>query len=164
MKPVIPKPPDPEALAPLRALDYGSLLAMHQEPVKSAAHGNRWIRVWVNPVGESAYREGRSLPEGSLVVMSTTEDRWGRPGHDPGPLYALEVKPGGKPSLTFYWARVPEAAAERERGPGSGLLARRRREARRAALGCHAKGTAPLRDRSKWAIPKPKPKSEAERE
>ena len=39
-------PPDPEAQAPLRALDYAALESLHAEPVKSPAHGGRWIRAW----------------------------------------------------------------------------------------------------------------------
>jgi hypothetical protein len=153
------QPPDPEALAPLRALDYGSLVALHPEPVKSIPHGNRWIRVWINPVGESAYREGAPLPEGTLVVMSSEEDRWGRPGHDQGPLYALEVKPGGKASFTFYWARVPEARRNETRGLDRAYW-RGEDPNLKGCTACHASGSAPLKDRSKWLIPKPKPKSE----
>ncbi len=153
------KPVDLEAVAPLRALDYGSLIPMHLEPVKSVAHGNRWIRVWVNPAGESAYREGKTLPEGSLVVMNTLEDHWGRPGHDQGPLYAMEVKPGGKPSFTFYWARVPEARRNETRGAGR-VYWRGDDENLKSCGTCHANGIAPLHDRSTWAIPKTKPKSD----
>lgn len=162
-KPVPPKPVDAEAMAPLRALDYGSLVSLHPEPVKSPPHGNRWIRVWVSPEGEGAYREGRPLPVGSIVVMSTTEDRWGRPGHDQGPLYALDVKPGNKPSLTFYWARVPEARRNETRGADRAYW-RGDDENLQGCLACHAGGTAPLQDRSRWVIPKPKPKPESDRD
>jgi hypothetical protein len=48
------KAQDPEAQAPLRALDFASLKPMQFEPVKSAAHGNRWIRVWVSPAAAEA--------------------------------------------------------------------------------------------------------------
>jgi len=148
---------DPEDAAPIRALDYGRLVPMHPAPVKSVPHGNRWIRVWVSPSAESAYREGGQLPEGSMVVMSTVEDRWGRPGYDQGPLYAMDVKPGGKPSFIFYWPRVPEArrsetmGAERAywRGDDGNL---------KGCYACHGEGIAPLKDRSKWAIRRPKPK------
>ena len=160
-KPMAIKPVDLEPLAPLRALDYGSLIPMHLEPVKSSPHGNRWIRVWSNRVGESAYRAGETLPEGSLVVMSTTEDRWGRPGHDPGPLYALEMKSGGKSSLTFYWARVPEARRNESRGADR-VYWRGDDENLKDCLACHASGIAQSKDRSKWASPKAKPKAESD--
>lgn len=160
-KPQAVKPVDVEALAPLRALDYGSLVPMHLEPVKSIPHGNRWIRVWASPEGESAYREGAPLPVGSLVVMSTMEDRWGRPGHDQGPLYAMEMKPGGKPSFTFYWARVPEARRNETRGSDR-VYWRGDNDNLKDCLACHANGIAPLKDRSKWVIPKPKPKPETD--
>jgi hypothetical protein len=93
--------------------------------------------------------------------MSTMEDRWGRPGHDQGPLYALEMKPGGKPSFTFYWARVPEARRNETRGLDRAYW-RGDDENLKDCLACHAGGIAPLKDRSKWAIPRVKPKSETE--
>lgn len=159
--PKAPAPVDPEAAAPLRALDYPSLIPMHTEPVKSAPHGNRWVRVWVNAKAAEAYRDGRALPEGSLVVMSTLEDRWGRPGFDPGPLYAVEMKGDGKPSLTFYWARVPEARRNETRGMDRAYW--RGADANlRSCQECHAAGAAPLKDRSKFGIPKLKPKPEGE--
>jgi len=155
------KPPDPEANAPLRALDYLRLTPMHVEPVRSSPHGNRWIRVWVSPEAESAYREGGTLPVGTLVVMSTIEDRWGRPGHDPGPLYALAMQPGGKPSLTFYWPRVPEARRNETRGLER-VDWRGEDEPLKGCLACHAGGAAPAKDRSKWGIPRVKSKTESE--
>ena len=158
-KVLAPKVVDPEAAVPLRALDYGSLVPMHPEPVKSIPHGNRWIRVWVSPEGENAYREGQTLPVGSLVVMSTAEDRWGRPGLDQGPLYAMDVKPGGKPSFTFYWARVPEARRNETRGADR-VYWRGDDENLRGCIACHTGGIAPLKDRSKWAIPKVKAKTD----
>jgi len=159
--PKVAPPPDPEASAPLRALDYASLIPMHAEPVKSAPHGNRWVRVWTNAKAAEAYREGKPLPEGSLVVMSSVEDRWGRPGFDPGPLYALELKEEGKPSLAFYWARVPEARRNETRGLDRAYW-RGADPNLRACMECHGAGIAPLKDRSKWVIPKPKPKAEGQ--
>ena len=103
-----PPEPDPEAKAPLRALDYAALEAIQAEPVKSPAHGGRWIRAWASPEAAAAYRAGQPLPQGALVVLSSLEERWGRPGPDAGPLYALEMKASG-PSLTLYWPRVPLA-------------------------------------------------------
>jgi uncharacterized membrane protein len=150
--------PDPEASAPLRALDYQSLVPMHAEPVRNPLHGNRWIRVWVSPGAEEAYRSGQPLPEGSFLVMNSLEDRWGRPGVDAGPLYAMEIK-GGKPRFTFYWPRVPAgkrgetAGAERAywRGDDPNLA---------SCMTCHLDGLALKRDRSAWVVPK-KPKAEA---
>lgn len=160
VKPV-PPPVDPEASAPLRALDYQSLVPMHAEPVKSVPHGNRWIRVWVSAGAEDAYREGKPLPSGSLAVMSTVEDRWGRPGFEQGPLYALEVKPDGKTSLTFYWPRVPEARRNETQGQDRAYW-RGDDERLQSCLACHAGGTAPAKDRSRWLIPKVKLKTSAE--
>jgi len=141
---------DLEAKLPVRALDYLSLEPMHAEPVKSPAHGNRWIRVWANAEAAQAYREGKPLPDGSLVVMSTVENRYNRPGTDPGPLYALEVKHGGKSSLTFYWPRVPESRRNETNGEEHAYWRGEAPELQ-SCLACHANGAAPLKDRSRWA-------------
>ena len=148
---VVPPPRtelDPESRLPLRALDYASLEAIHPDPVKSMAHGGRWIRVWASPEAAAAYRSGQALPQGALVVLSSQEDRWGHPGPDPGPLCALEMKDSG-PSLTFYWARVP---AEQRRAYGGDTRAYWRGDD--AHLGgcraCHAAGMADPALRSHW--------------
>ncbi|NWJ40922.1 MAG: hypothetical protein HXX12_08115 [Geothrix sp.] len=139
---------DPEARLPIRALDYASLEAIHPEPVKSPAHGGRWIRVWVSPEAAAAYRAGQPLPQGALVVLSSTEDRWGRPGVEAGPIHALEMKASG-PTLTFYWARVPM-----ERRPDFGGESRvywRGQDAHlEACRTCHAGGIADPAQRSRW--------------
>jgi len=140
---------DPEAKVPLRALDYLSLEPMHVEPVKSLPHGNRWIRVWVNPEAAKAYRLGDPLPEGSLVVMSTLESRWNRPGAEQGPLYALEIKPGGKPALTFYWSKVPEGRRSETHGADRAYWRGDAPELQ-SCLGCHAQGAVPMKNRSHW--------------
>ena len=148
---------DPEASAPLRALDFASLTGLHAEPVKSAAHGNRWIRVWITPAAAQLYQAGQPLPPGTLAVMTTVEDRWGRPGYDLGPLYALEIKADGKPSFTFYWPQVPAArqgatqGAQRAywRGDDPGL---------NGCRACHAQGAAAAKDRSRCGPPR-KPKT-----
>jgi hypothetical protein len=152
-------PKDPEAQAPLRALDYLALKPQHPEPVRSAPHGNRWIRVWVSPGAEQAYRAGTPLPPGALVVMSTLEDRWGRPGYDPGPLYALETGKDGRPSLTFYWPQVPEPRRAETQGAPSAYW-RADAPQLQACRTCHAQGMAPVKDRSRLTVPK-KPKVEA---
>ena len=136
---------DPTALEPLDA-----------EPRRSGPHGNRWVRVWATPEAAAAYRAGAPLPEGGRVVMSTLQDRWGRPGFELGPSYGLE-RQNGELRFTLHWSRVPEAqraevgGADRAvwTGDAPGLAACRT---------CHGEGFAPARDRSAWGIPKPKPK------
>jgi hypothetical protein len=139
---------DPEAQAPLRALDYGALEPMHPEPLKSPAHGGRWIRAWASPGAAEAYRAGNPLPMGALVVLSSAEDRWGRPGPQGGPLYALEMKAGG-PSLTLYWARVPQE--RRAEFGGEDRVYWRGADPRlEACRACHAEGMADPAARSRW--------------
>lgn len=144
-----PKPDlDPEGRLPIRALDHTSLEAIHPEPVKSLAHGGRWIRAWVSPEAAPAYRAGQPLPPGALVVLSSTEDRWGRPGVEAGPLHALEMKATG-PSLTFYWARVP--MARRPDFGGESRVYWRGQDAHlEACRTCHAQGIADPSQRSRW--------------
>jgi hypothetical protein len=148
---------DAEVKAPLRALDYLSLVPMHTEPVRNPLHGNRWIRVWVTPGAEDAYRKGEKLPEGALLVMNSIEDRWGRPGVEAGPLYAMEMK-DGKPRFTFYWPQVP--AAKRGETGGAERAYWRGEDANLASCAnCHLDGLAAKRDRSSWTVPR-KPKVE----
>ena len=149
-----PPPPDPEAQVPVRALDYASLVPMQAEPVKSPAHGGRWIRVWVSEGAVDAYRAGGPLPPGALVVMTTVADRWGRPGPDPGPLYALEEK-DGQPRFTFYWARVP-ADWKAETGGETRAYWRSPDPRLASCQTCHARGLADPAKRSRWkALRKP---------
>ncbi|HEX9011330.1 MAG TPA: hypothetical protein VF804_13260 [Holophagaceae bacterium] len=143
---------DPEAQVPVRALDYASLVPMQPEPLKSPVHGGRWIRVWVSESAVAAYRAGGPLPPGALVVMSTVEDRWGRPGPDPGPLYALEMK-DGQPRLTFYWARVP-ADRQAETGGAARAYWRSPDPHLASCIACHAGGLADPARRSRWRIPR----------
>lgn len=152
-----PAPLDPEAETPIRALDHQRLAPMHLEPVKSPPHGNRWIRVWVTPSAAEAYAAGKPLPAGALAVISTLEDRWGRPGYEAGPLFTLEALPGGGHSLGFYWPKVPEARRG-ETGGQDRVYWRGKDAGLQACLDCHGSGIAPARERSQWKVPRrPKP-------
>ena len=103
------KKQDAEADLPIRALDYAGLEPAEDRPIRSAAHGGRWIRTWVTASGIDAYRAGQALPSGSYVVLSSSEDERGRPAPDPGPLYMKEVLADGRLAFSFYWPRVPQA-------------------------------------------------------
>jgi uncharacterized membrane protein len=142
---------DPEATLPVRALDFASLQAMQAEPVKSAAHGNRWIRVWVSPAAAKAYQAGQALPPGTLAVLTSTEDRWGRPGFDPGPLYALEIGADGQPRLSYYWAQVPEARRTETHG-AERVYWRDSAPELNACRSCHAQGAAARAQRSRPSV------------
>jgi len=131
----------------LRILDYPSLVPMHPEPVRSSAHSNRWIRVWVSKDAIESYVSGGQLPEGALVVMNSVEDRWGRPSYDVGPLYTLEMLPSG-PKIGMYWSYVPES----KRGEMGGLDRvswREPNEHLTSCLECHANGMAAPSSRTK---------------
>jgi hypothetical protein len=168
-----PKPDAPQAeegaAAPTRGrlmkiLDYASLAPMHAEPVRSAPHKNRWVRVWVSHGAAEAYSKGQPLPPNSLVVMSSVEDRWGRPSHEIGPLYTLEALPGGTSRLGMYWSNVPESkrveTGGQDRvnwiGPSEHLA---------GCMECHSEGLAPYRQRvrrQQQAAPPRRPAAEGE--
>lgn len=131
-----------------RVLDYLRLEPIHARPVKSLSHGNRWIRVWVDARAKDAYLAGQPLPAGSLAVMSSVEDRWGRPSFDAGPLYALNVKADGKSELIFYWARVPEDRRS-ETGGRDSVFWRGTEGVLQSCQACHTSGIAPLQSRSR---------------
>jgi hypothetical protein len=152
-----PPPLDLEAEAPLRGLDFAKLEPTHLEPVKSPPHGNRWIRVWVTPSASAAYAAGKPLPPGAMAVLSSTEDKWGRPGYEIGPLYILETLSGGKTAFAFYWPRVPEARRG-ETGGADHAYWKGADPALKACMECHGNGIAPARDRSQWKVPRrPRP-------
>jgi hypothetical protein len=157
----VSEPTDPEADVPLRALDYGSLEPIQSEPVRSTSHGNRWVRVWVTASGSDAYREGKALPPGAYAVMTSLEDRWGRPSFENGPLYMLETLADGKASLSYYWPRVPEAKRG-ETGGQSSAYWRGKNPNLESCMACHFKGQAPIAERSAWRTPRRvKPEGEA---
>lgn len=126
---------------PVRLLDYAALMPVQPTFVKIPAHAKlRWGRVWVSPGAEQAYAARGPLPDGALVVMSTQEDKWGRPGPDVGPLYAIEQK-NGKPVFSFYWASVPEA--RRVETVGQSRVYWRDNDPNLAScVGCHQSGLA----------------------
>jgi hypothetical protein len=139
---------DPESERPLRVLDYAGLEPIHPDPVKSLAHGGRWVRAYATPEAAAAYRAGGTLPQGALVVLSSVEDRWGRPGPDAGPICALEMKAAG-PSLTFYWARIP--VERRREFEGDSRVYWRGSDAHLdSCRTCHVAGMADPAKRSRW--------------
>ena len=135
------EPPDPEAELPVRFLDYASLIPIQPGFVRGHAHGERWERVWITASGLDAYRQNRPLPPGAYAVVGTAEDRWGRPGPDPGPLYAYEILASGRPSFTVYWGRVPEEKRGEFQGAASIYWRRQSPELERC-LSCHAGGAS----------------------
>lgn len=152
---------DPEGDYLLKILDYQSLSPIHSEPVRSKAHGDRWIRVWVSPEALESYRAGTAMPNGALAVMSTVEDRWGRPSTQAGPIYAIEVRQGA-PALSLYWGKVPEAQRANF-GGSERIFWKDSAPQLQNCLSCHAQGLAPMAGRSRWGVPRSNPGSVASR-
>ncbi|MCE1228235.1 MAG: hypothetical protein LWX11_01915 [Firmicutes bacterium] len=155
--PTAPVPPMavPSSVDRLRLLDYQRLEPMHREPVRSGPHGSRWIRVWISAEAQEAYRKGAALPEGAWVVMSSQEDRWGRPGPEAGPLFAFEMKQG-KPQFYLDWGRVPESKRS-ETGGQASVFWKADDPGLATCQACHGQGLAPLKDRSAWTGPRKAP-------
>lgn len=128
---------DVEADLPIRALDYASLEPAQAAPMRSKAHGNRWVRAWVTASGIDDYKAGKPLPLGSYAVLSTVEDAHGKPGQEPGPLFMRETLADGRVSLMFYWPRVPEARRSETGGEDSAYW-RSPNEKLKACAACHA--------------------------
>ena len=150
--PVAVRPPTApaasEASVLARALDYAALEPLHPDPVKSVAHGGRWVRSWVSAEAAGAYRVGAPLPTGAFVVLSSVEDRWGRPGPEVGPLYVLEMKASG-PALSFYWARIPEVRRKDYDGEARAWWPSGHPRLE-SCLSCHANGMVDIARRSRW--------------
>jgi len=134
---------DVEADLPIRALDYASLEPAESAPERSAAHGDRWRRVWVTASGIDAYKAGKPLPPGAYAVMSTFSDEKGKPSTEPGPLYMKETKADGTTAFAFYWPRVPEPL--RKDFGGDSVYWRSPDPKLATCLGCHEKGTATVK-------------------
>jgi hypothetical protein len=155
-EPVLPKaavaPTDPEQDRPVRALDYAALHPIQAEPIRNAAHGDHWVRTWVPTAALGAFESGQPLPAGTLVVLSSQEGRWGRPGPEVGPLWAYEIAADGKPKFQLYWAQVPE-----DRRPDMGgkerVYWRAGAPELQACVACHASGPSDLAARAKALRP-----------
>ena len=129
---------DIEAELPIRALDYASLEPAIDAPIRSAPHGNRWVRVWVTASGIDAYKAKKPLPSGAYAVMSSYEDLKGKPSFDPGPIFFRETKADGTPYVAFYWARIPEASRP-EMGGEDSVYFRSPNPKLQACIDCHRK-------------------------
>ncbi len=138
--------PDPEAELPVRFLDYASLEAVQRAPVRGGAHGMKWERGWVTASAADAFKQGRPLPPGSYAVLSTADDVWGRPGPDPGPLYAYEILANGKAAFTVYWGKVAEAR-KGDFGGADSVYWRKDAPQVKSCLACHAGGASDPKQR-----------------
>ncbi|MEZ4366219.1 MAG: hypothetical protein R2939_08005 [Kofleriaceae bacterium] len=64
---------------------------MSEAPFLSAAHGHRWVEVYVDPPSAAElYITGAPIPEGTIVVKTSVEDDDGQPGTFPGPVFVMQ--------------------------------------------------------------------------
>jgi hypothetical protein len=148
-----PEPPDPERDRPVRALDFAALQPVGAEPVRSQAHGGRFVRVWLSSAAAvEAYQTGQPLPAGTFAVLSSQEPRWGRPGPEAGPLWAYELATGGKPVFQLYWGRIPESQRAEFEGKER-VYWRKDAPQLQACATCHAAGASDAAQRSRGLRP-----------
>lgn len=148
-----PEPQDPERDRPARALDFAALQPVAMEPVRSQAHGGRFVRVWLSSAAAvEAYQGGQPLPAGTFAVLSSQEPRWGRPGPEAGPLWAYEIAPDGKPAFQLYWGRIPDGQRA-EFGGQERVYWRKDAPQLQACAACHAAGASDAAQRSRGLRP-----------
>jgi len=67
-----------------------NLVKMNSKPWNSRTHGHRWVNTYVSKEAVETYKNSNPLPEGSLVVKESFEDRNGKASDVPGPLYVMQ--------------------------------------------------------------------------
>lgn len=110
-----PRPQDPESVfGPLEVGgDYATYTKLTDEPFLSLDHGNRWVDVYVNEVGRTAYDSSAAIPEGTIVVKTSMLDDNGRPGTRPGPIYVMQKRaPGYAPDERDWWFAIHWASPD----------------------------------------------------
>jgi hypothetical protein len=107
---------DDSTYAPLDVgADYATYRKFTDAPFLSAAHGNRWVDVYVNAIGADAYLDtAKDIPVGTIVVKTSwIDDGSGRPSTNPGPIFIMEKRaPGYAPDhgdwyFAIHWATAP---------------------------------------------------------
>jgi Cytochrome P460 len=87
---------DDERFGPLTiGADYRSYRKLTAAPFLSAAHGDRWVDVYVNELGADAYLQGTPVPVGTIVVKESWEDSAGAPSITAGPVFVMRREPPG---------------------------------------------------------------------
>lgn len=109
-----PADPNDSTYAPLDVgADYQTYRKFTDAPFLSAAHGNRWVDVYVNSVGADVYTTTDEIPVGTIVVKTSWIDDGGKPGTEPGPIFVMEKRaPGYAPDhgdwyMAIHWATAP---------------------------------------------------------
>jgi hypothetical protein len=117
-------PTNEDTFGPLEVgADYPTYKKLTDKPFQSLDHGNRWVDVYVNPIGAAAYLAGGEIPIGTIVVKTSWQNDHGRPTRVAGPIFIMEKRaPGYAPDhddwyYAIHWAKPPPADAAKLGGP-----------------------------------------------
>jgi hypothetical protein len=103
---------------------HASYRKLTTEPFKSAAHGGKWVDVFVSTNAADAYlSQSAEIAVGTVVVKTSWEDKGGQASNVPGPIFVMEKRaPGYDPAhndwyYAIHWAKpTPEIAAKTKGG------------------------------------------------
>ena len=115
---------DEDRYAPLDVgADYRRYPKLTDRPFQSLDHGNRWVDVYVNAIGATAYLSGAPIPVGTIVVKTSWQDDDGHPSSVAGPIFVMEKRAKGYAPehddwyFAIHWAHPPPAEARKLGGP-----------------------------------------------
>jgi len=75
-----------------KAKDYQTnLVLMNSKRWLSKAHGYRWVNVYVSKEAVESFKNGDTLPEGTIIVKDSFQNEGGKVSSVPGPLW-MKVK------------------------------------------------------------------------
>ena len=103
--------------------DYLTYRKLTDAPFQSLDHGNRWVDVYVNAVGATAYLSGAPVPIGTIVVKTSWQNDHGQPSSVAGPIFVMEKRAAGySPAhddwyFAIHWAHPPADDAAKLGGP-----------------------------------------------
>lgn len=96
--------------------DYKSFTKVNTESFPSPTHGKRFVDVYVNDIGLSAYLSDETpIPTGTIVVKTSKETQDGKPTDVDGPIFVMEKRETGFDAesndwwYALHWADVPES-------------------------------------------------------
>jgi hypothetical protein len=106
--------------APGVGADYKkNFTSLMSAPSKSESHENRFVSIYVNKSGESAYKAlSAPLPEGTILAKESFKDEAGKPGALFDITVMKKLKKGSKPEAgDWYFAVLNPDGTTKEENP-----------------------------------------------
>jgi hypothetical protein len=103
--------------------DYLRYRKLTDRPFQSLDHGSRWVDVYVNEIGATAYLSGGPIPVGTIIVKTSWQNDRGAPSRVAGPIFVMEKRaPGYGPAhgdwyFAIHWANPPPEERKKFGGP-----------------------------------------------